>query len=159
DIADDLALAHMAADTQAIGITRHVAIGGFVAVDVADLDLVAVAGLPFVILDDAIAGGIDRGAAGGGQIGAGMQAPRLEDGVDAVAEPRAQRATAFQRATVEEALAGFAIGVIKIYHAVIGAEAIELAGGAAQYQADIEQVGAALGIGRGFQNFDGIAGR
>src|SRR5690606_14405298 len=52
DIADDLALSDLTADAEPVSVARHVAIGGLVAVDVLDLDLVAVAGLPLVILDD-----------------------------------------------------------------------------------------------------------
>ena len=77
-------------DFEAIGIARHVAIGGLVAVDVLDLDLVAIAGLPLVVLDDAIAGGIDRRARGRGEIDAGMQLAGVENGVDAIAEARPQ---------------------------------------------------------------------
>src|SRR5690606_6867323 len=107
-------LADFRADAEPVHIAREVAIGGLVAVDVLDLDLVAVTGLPAIVGNDAIAGSVNGRAGGGGEIDAGMQFPGLEDGVDAIAEARAQGASAFERAAIEEALAGLAVGIVEM---------------------------------------------
>ena len=77
DIADELALPHLVAgldDDLAL-----VAIARFVAVDVLDQREIAVAVRPTGLLDDAIAGRIDRRSFGRGEIDASVQLARVED--------------------------------------------------------------------------------
>ena len=54
----------------------HVAVAGLEAVDVLDLDIAAVARDPLRLLDDAVAGGVDRRAARRREVDAGMHAAR-----------------------------------------------------------------------------------
>jgi len=60
DIADHLSLAHFLAGLHAAGESRHVAIGGLIAVGVPDADVLAVAAFPADLVDNAVARGEDR---------------------------------------------------------------------------------------------------
>src|SRR5512147_3281817 len=55
DKADHLPLPHARALVDAAGVSRHVAVGGFVAIGVADTDVFAVAGFPADFLNSAVA--------------------------------------------------------------------------------------------------------
>src|SRR6185369_4122852 len=95
---------------------------------------------PLRLLHGAVAGGIDRGTGLGREIDAGVQLAAVEDGVDAPAEAARHLAAALQRTASEEALAGLAFWIEEIDGAVAGAEAEQLAHGAAELEADIEQL-------------------
>src|SRR5690606_7179527 len=158
DIADHLALPDAAAHAKSFGVARHMTIGSLVAIDVLDFDLVPVARLPLVIADDAVTGGVDGRAAARGQVDTRMELAGFEDGVDPVAEARTQRAAALKRPAIKEALAGFSIRIVEVDHAIVGGEAIELALGARERQAHIEQFAIPLGAGlSGLEDFDRIA--
>ena len=66
------------AGLDAVGVARHVAVGGGEAVGVADADVVAVAALAADALDRAVGAGEDRGADGRGPVDAGMHAGDAE---------------------------------------------------------------------------------
>src|SRR6478672_12691757 len=88
DEADHLALPHPLAGLHALGIGRHVAVGGLVAVVVLQADIFAVAAFPADLLDHAVAGSEDRRAVGGGPVDAGVHLGIAEDRMAAAAEAR-----------------------------------------------------------------------
>src|SRR5580704_6249795 len=88
DEADDLALAHAAADFEAASERRHVAVSGLVAVGVADTNVLAVAAARSDLLDRAVAGGENRRAEGRRPIDAGVQLTGMSQRMNAPAERR-----------------------------------------------------------------------
>src|SRR5262245_15450344 len=89
DIADHLSLAHFLAGLQAAGESRHVAIGGLVAVGVPDADVLAVAAFPADLVDKAVARGEDRRPGRRPPIDPGMHLVVAEQGM--VTTPEAGR--------------------------------------------------------------------
>ena len=89
DKADDLALAHAHARLDALGEGGHVAVGRFITVGVAKLDVFAVAAFPADLVDHAVAGGEDRRAVRSGPVDAGMHLHVAEDRV--AATPKSER--------------------------------------------------------------------
>src|SRR6185503_2136068 len=92
DEADDLALAHAAADIEPPRECRHVAVGGLIAVGVADAHIFAVAALDADFVDAAVAGGEDRRAERRRPIDAGMRLHIVQQRVIALAEARSHDA-------------------------------------------------------------------
>ena len=92
DEADDLALPHVAADIEAAGEGGHVAVGGLIAVGMADADIFAVAAFDPDLVDSAVAGGEDRRAEGRRPIDAGMRLHIVQQRMVALAEARAHDA-------------------------------------------------------------------
>src|SRR5215469_12900967 len=88
DKADDLALAHVAADIEAAGIGGHMAVRRLVAVVVADAHIFTVAALLADLFDVAVAGGKDRGAGRRGPIDAAVQLADMQQRMRAPAEAR-----------------------------------------------------------------------
>src|SRR6516165_10752145 len=86
DKADHLALPHALADFEALGESGHVAVGRLVAVVVLQADIFAIATFPADLFDDAVAGGEDRRAVGGGPVDAGMHLDVAEDRMAAATE-------------------------------------------------------------------------
>src|SRR5215470_9127971 len=86
DKADDLALAHMAADVEAAGIGGQMAVRRLVAVGVADAHIFTVAALLADLFDVAVAGGKDRGAGRRGPIDAAVQFADMKQRMRAPAE-------------------------------------------------------------------------
>ena len=122
------------------------AIGGLVAVVVAQQDEFAVAGLPALLLHHAVAGGIDRRAARGRPVDAGMHLDVAENRVAAQAEAGAHHAFSDRLAHQEllRALAGF---VVVVDDAVVrGLETIELLGLAAERECSKQHVAAVVGF-------------
>src|SRR6266576_2465367 len=72
DETDHLALPHPLARLHALGIGRHVPVGGLVAVVVFQADVLAVTAFPADLFDDAVAGGENRRAVGRGPVDTGM---------------------------------------------------------------------------------------
>ena len=104
DIADDLALAHLLAGGDALAEAQHVAVGGVIAVGMADAHVVAVLALAARLLDDAAAGGEDGRAGRGGPVDAGVHAPLVEQRMEAHAEAGGEADVAAHRAAHEELL-------------------------------------------------------
>src|SRR5712671_2148754 len=131
DEADHLALSHPLAGLHALGIGRHVAVGGLVAVVVLQADVFAVTAFPADLFDDAVAGGENRCAVGRGPVDASVHLDVAEDGMAASAEARAHDRVVdgFAYQELLGALAGL---VVVVDHRVIGGlEAIVLLGLAA----------------------------
>ena len=95
------------------------AIGGLVTIVVFQADVFAVAAFPADLLDDAIAGGEDRGAVCGGPVDTGMHLHVTEDRVAAPAEAGAHDRVVdgFAHQELFRALAGL---VVVIDHPIIG---------------------------------------
>ena len=127
DIADHLALAHARAGLRRARERGHVAVGGLVAVGMADADVLAVARLPADLLDGAVAGGVDRGAERRGPVDAGVHLVVAEQRMVADAEAGPHDAGGHRLAHQEllRALSGL---VVVVDDAVVGGlEAIVLA--------------------------------
>ena len=86
DVADHLPLAHAHPRLDAAREAGHVAVGGFVAVGVAQLHVFAVAGFPAGLFHDAVARRVDRRAVGRRPIDAGVHFQITEDRVLAETE-------------------------------------------------------------------------
>ena len=92
DEADHLALADARALFEIAGERGHVAVGGLVAVVVAEHDELAVARFPAGLFDDAVAGGEDRRAGRGRPVHAGVHLGVAEDRMAAQPEAGAHHA-------------------------------------------------------------------
>ena len=123
------------------------AVGGLVAVGVADADVVAVFALAARLLDDAGAAGHDRRALGARPVDAGVHSRNLQDRMAAHAEARGDaHVLAAHRAPHQELARRVALLVVVVDRPVGRAEAIELAGFAARGDGGGEQLAeAALG--------------
>ena len=119
DEADDLTLSNPAADIEAARESGHVAVGGLVAVGVADADIFAVAALQSDLVDGAVAGGEDRRAEGRRPVDAGMHLHVVQQRMIALAEPGTHDADGDRFAHQEffRALSGL---VIVVVGAVVG---------------------------------------
>ena len=159
EIADDLALAHPHAGLDALGEGALVVIGGLVAVGVADDDLLAVAARPARLLDDAIAGGDDRGAHRGRPVDAGVHAHIAQYGVPAGAEAGAEGAGR-QRVAQQELLGAAAVLVEIVGRPVLHLEAVERARGRPDAGRDIEKLrivrSLVAAVGLGEQHFEPV---
>src|SRR3546814_6430436 len=78
DVADDLALLHAGALGDALGDALHVGVRGLVGRAVAQAHVLPVAAVAAGVVDDAVAGGIDRRAAGGREVSA-LVLPRVAE--------------------------------------------------------------------------------
>src|SRR6266516_4878318 len=160
--ADHLALPHPLAGLHALGVGRHVAVGGLVAVVVLQADVFAVTAFPAGLFDDAVAGGKNRCTVGRGPIDAGMHLDVAEDGMAAAAEARAHDRVVDRLADQEllRALAGL---VVIVDHGVVGGlETVVFLGLAADREGG-EQHLALFGIGGAFvfagkEHVEGVAG-
>src|SRR6516165_9254933 len=89
-VADNLPLAHLYALADPGAEARHVAVGGLVAVGMANADVVAVFALAPSLLDDAAAGGHDRRTESARPVDAGVHLGYLQDRVASHPETRCQ---------------------------------------------------------------------
>ena len=137
DEADDLTLPNPAADIEAARESRHVAVGGLVAVGVTDADIFAVAALQSDLVDGAVAGGEDRRAEGRRPIDAGMYLHIVKQRVITFAEPGPHNADG-DRFAHQELLRALSRLIIIIIRAVVGCLiAVVLLGLAADRQRNV----------------------
>src|SRR5690606_16429933 len=131
-VADDLALADIAAHADAGGVATHVSVQGLVGLAVLDDDGVAIAALAAHVDHPAVAGRLDRGAGGCGivhtLVGADLVqyrvAPtRVESGADTGKFHRGTDEGLAHAGAVGAVIAGMAIG-IGIAHGGIGVAAV-----------------------------------
>src|SRR5712671_1605181 len=119
DEADHLTLPHPLAGLHALGVGRHVAVGGLVAVVVLQADVFAVTAFPADLFDDAVAGGENRRAIGRSPVDAGVHLDITEDGMAASAKARAHDGVV-DRLAHQELLRALAGLVVEIDHGIIG---------------------------------------
>ena len=127
---------------------RHVAVGGLVAVGVADADVFAVAAFPADLFDRAVAGGVDRRAERRRPVDAGVHLVIAEQRMVAGAEAGPHDAGR-DRLAHQELLRALAGLVVVVDDAVVGGlEAIELLDLAAGGQRGEQHVvlGVAVGV-------------
>src|SRR5262249_49868574 len=125
DVPDDLALADFDALAHARCKARHVAVGGLVAVGMANADIVAVFALASGLLDDATACRHDGRAGCTCPVDACVHLRDLQDRVAPYAEAgRDAHVLAAHRPAHQELARGVAVLVIVVDEAIRGAEAI-----------------------------------
>src|SRR5579863_4286395 len=159
DEADDLALAHAAADLEPARERGHVAIGGLITVVVAKANVFAVAALEPDLLDLAVAGGKDRRAERRTPVDAGVHFADVQHGMRAPAERRSLDAGR-HRLAHQELLVAHTVFIIVVVDSVVGSlEAIVLLGLAADAERGVaHDVGAfAVFVGR-VQHVETVAG-
>src|SRR4051794_14233327 len=116
------------------------AVRGLVAVGVTDSDVFSVTALPVRLLDDAIAGGENRRAHGGGPVDAGVHLGVPEQRMIAAAEARGHGAVG-DRLAHQKLLRTLAALVVVVDRVVVcGLEAVELPGLAASGEQRVEHV-------------------